>query len=311
MPLDAIPTNAAIALLTSVAFLWLYRLSTLAVNAVSRLLIPARSLRRELLNGPGQRQADTLRDTRTQLLQYKAAGLVFGLVFTLLWLLGGRHINPLPEWQAIAVSCLVIGLLAAGLGKTLWLLQAARRLRFARDARRLAADRLRDVCGDRCTVFHDVPASDVPGDVIDHVLIGVQGLYAVQLIDRPPRGEASATVEDGCIRFGNAKDTVELATLSERVRRLQHQLSKQLGRMITLRSVVALPGWAIQGNADGAQLVVSHRNIAMLRGWRDAREFLMDEDAEALQQWCAAHCRRHPAGGRATGLPAAPVSRAA
>ena len=81
--------------------------------------------------------------------------------------------------------------------------------------------------------------------------------------------------------------------------------------MITLRSVIAVPGWQIQGQAEGTQLVVNHRNIGMLRGWRDAREFLMDEDADTLQRWCEAQCLRYPPRNGTRGLQAEAISPAA
>lgn len=295
MTLDAIATNAAIALLTSVTFLCLYRASTLLAQALSRATDSARSLRHDLVNGPGQRHADALRGNRTLLLQYKAAGLVFALVLGLLYILGDGHVNALPRWQAFAVLTLVCALVGAGATKAVWLAMAGRRLRFARNAHFVTAERLRGVCGDRGHVFHDVPLSADPNDRVDHLLVGVQGLYAVQVVDDAPRSGGTASVDGDALRFdrGGNRD-VDLGPYAERVRRLQHQMSKELGRMITLRSIVAVPGWQVQGDADGKQLVVHHRNIVMLRGWRDAREFLMDEDAETLQRWCTARCRRHP-----------------
>ena len=65
-----------------------------------------------------------------------------------------------------------------------------------------------------------------------------------------------------------------------------------LGHKIRIRSVIALPGWDIGEQSTERHLLVNERTIAMLRGWKDQSDYLMNEDVDALQKELSLRCSR-------------------
>jgi hypothetical protein len=73
---------------------------------------------------------------------------------------------------------------------------------------------------------------------------------------------------------------------------LQKEFRELLGHKIRVRSVIAVPGWEIGEQSNEDHLVVNERTIAMLTGWKDTSDYLMNEDVTALQQDLMQRCAR-------------------
>ena len=54
-----------------------------------------------------------------------------------------------------------------------------------------------------------------------------------------------------------------------------------------------MPGWEIREQPGDGYLVVNERNLAMLRGWADRSESLMNEDVESMHEFLAERSLRH------------------
>jgi hypothetical protein len=74
--------------------------------------------------------------------------------------------------------------------------------------------------------------------------------------------------------------------------RLEHELSAMLNHRIKVRSVIAVPGWQVHGQASDDHLVVNENNLPMLRGWKDANDYLMDDDVDAIHEQLTSRCRK-------------------
>jgi hypothetical protein len=61
---------------------------------------------------------------------------------------------------------------------------------------------------------------------------------------------------------------------------------------VRVRSVVAVPGWEIESQVSDEYLVVNERNLAMLSGWKDQKDYLMNEDVESVQKLLTKRCTR-------------------
>jgi hypothetical protein len=48
--------------------------------------------------------------------------------------------------------------------------------------------------------------------------------------------------------------------------------------------VVAIPGWEIDAQGSEEHLLVNERNLAMMSGWKDQSDYLMNDDVEALHK---------------------------
>ncbi|MEL7296482.1 MAG: nuclease-related domain-containing protein [Pseudomonadota bacterium] len=158
--------------------------------------------------------------------------------------------------------------------------QHGRRCRAARlrvRVLRQVAAKLSGVDADLCRVFHDVRIQ-TDTKTIDHVLVSVRGTYAITTITDPNVGDATRLGD----RLHIGKRTIALSDIRARCQRLQHELSKPLGKMIRLRPVLAVPGAALRaGEVDGL-LITGLDDIVMLQGWRDSGDHLMIEEVRAL-----------------------------
>lgn len=146
---------------------------------------------------------------------------------------------------------------------------------------RRIAEQLSRVSGDHYRIFHDVLTGEAKNQRVDHVLIGVQGAFAITTLTVRNPEEGSVLLEGSTLILGET--TYNLAQLREPIRRLQHAISKPLGRMIRLRSVIAIPGWTSSVSEFDDILIVGNQDLVMLQGWRNSQDSLLTEDARRLQ----------------------------
>ena len=92
--------------------------------------------------------------------------------------------------------------------------------------------------------------------------------------------------------FAPGKYSLSLARFAQRAEQLAQELRKVLEHDVRVRSVVAVPGWEVDSQSSDEHLIVNERNLAMLRGWKDQNDYLMNEDVEKLQKLLTARCTR-------------------
>jgi hypothetical protein len=109
-------------------------------------------------------------------------------------------------------------------------------------------------------VFHGFPAE---GFDIDHVVVGVNGVFAVETRARakPLRedGRRQAVVEyDGrCLRFPDGYDQEMVPQAQARAQWLSEWLSTAAGEPLAARAVLALPGWFVKRTSPEGLPVVN------------------------------------------------------
>ena len=132
--------------------------------------------------------------------------------------------------------------------------------------------------------------------MIDHVLVGQNGIYAVTVVARRNWRKGQVSIDANELRFGAAPMPVVDATAG--ARRLGRELRHLTGRNVRVRSVVAVPGWDVAEQLGREHLLVNERTLPMLRGWREPSDCLMDDEAAAIQAELTRRCsrRRPPAG---------------
>jgi hypothetical protein len=138
-------------------------------------------------------------------------------------------------------------------------------------------------------VFHDVETS---AGIIDHVLVGQTGIYAVNVVARRVGRNGTAVLRDSHLSFSNSDKPLPVVDITASAVRLEKEICRLLGHKVRVRSVIAAPGWDIGEQASERHLLVNERTIAMLRGWRDQSDYLMNEDVDALQRELTLRCRR-------------------
>lgn len=201
---------------------------------------------------------------------------------------------PVPDaftvtWRQVAVLAVTLAGAAALVVRALLITLERRRLGLRIAAAKAIAQALVRITGNRNRIFNDVRTGF---GVIDHVIAGLHGIYAIMVYTRPARRNATVTVSGDTLDFGDERRNVSLAYARKLADRFSRECGKLLGNPPHVRLVVAVPGWEV--TAQGAQdlLVANERNIGMLAGWRDQRDYLMNEDVDRLQQHLDEHCAR-------------------
>ena len=109
---------------------------------------------------------------------------------------------------------------------------------------------------------------------------------------RPGPKNGSALLTNEHLSFSNSERAVPIVDIAASAARLEKEVRRLLGHKVRVRSVIAVPGWNVGEQASEPHLLVNERTIAMLRGWKDQSEYLMNEDVAALQNELTVRCRR-------------------
>ena len=236
-----------------------------------------------------QRFRDELQRISNSQAIYLSGTLVFMVLFAAAYLLRAEILFAgYPAWQL----WLQIGFLGLAAVFAAWRLGRTaltyRQLRFVRDANVAVGHQLQQIAIGANRVFHDVETS---AGIVDHVLVGQTGIYAVNVFARRGGRNRDAGLQDNHIVFSNSKKRIPIVNRTSSAARLEKEMSQVLGQKIRVRSVIAVPGWNIGEQTSEQHLLVNERTIPMLRGWRDRSDYLMNEDVEALQEELTARCR--------------------
>lgn len=220
---------------------------------------------------------------------YLGAILGFIVVFSIYSLLPAVGLfEELRPWQ-LAVAVVLLAGAAALVSYRLWGLAIMRRkLRLLRDANIAIGHALQKLSGNRVRVFHDVACGNTR---IDHVVAGLHGIYAVSVVARKPPRDNAVSINGGELSFA-ADDTVSLDACAQAAAWLATEIKKQLCHPVRVRTVVACPGWDIDVQSGEHFLVVNERNVAMLTGWKDQGDLLLNEDVEAVHRMLTDRCSR-------------------
>jgi hypothetical protein len=221
---------------------------------------------------------------------YLVSVLVFTVVFCVFYLLPPeRMFENVPRWQLIVV----LVTLALGAGFIFYRLThiavARRRLLFIRDANMATGHALQKLTSSMNRVFHDVSC---PAGTIDNVVVGLQGIYTVSVIARKPGKSNRAKLKGEQLVFAGDKEPVSVKRSGIKSAQLAKEIRKLTGHEIRVRPVIAIPGWEIEVQESAEYLAVNERNIAMLTGWKDQKDYLMNEDVEAIQKMLTSRCTR-------------------
>ena len=195
----------------------------------------------------------------------------------------------LPEWTWLVLSIVVA---AASLVLPYWAIRlkgARARLTFRRSANIAVGHALQKIANRGYNVYHDVR---VGNHVIDNVIIGAKGAYAVNVfvLGNGRKGNGTVRMNDSSLVFGNAKTSAPVGVSVNRVSGLSKELSKVIGHPVRVRSVIAVPGWNVAATDTDKHLLVNEKTVVMLTGWTDSESYLMDDDVAQIDTYLAARC---------------------
>lgn len=282
MTLDALTTAGTLAIVIAAMFLAAARIwQALTGFAAGGPVFPDSTMREA-----AQRFRDEADQLRGNYASYLAALLVFCLIFaTALGLDVRGFYEGYPAWQ---LSIVVIVLGAAAVFAFYKVATTLRRLaatRFQRDANIAVGHQLLRLAASQGSVFHDIEIGD---GVIDHILLGHNGVYAVHVIAR--RGNGSARLNGENLELGDVGRSLEKFT--NQVYKLSAAFSNEVGHKIKVRSVIAVPGWAVEEQSSEKHLLVNERTLPMLTGWKSKSGYLMNEDLTAINAFLTERGKR-------------------
>ena len=284
MDLTALSGAAAIALAATIIFLLVIKSWAVFVKSTASTPFPE-----SIMLEPAQRIRDKIDRYGQEQSVYLVSALVFSVVFCIVYLFPPERLfDNVPIWQLYVVLAL-LGIAAASLiYKIAQIAITRRKLLFSRDASMATGHALQKITGNQNRVFHDVPSA---AGTIDNVVVGLHGIYTVSVIARRPGKDEYAALKGDRLSFGE-KQVVSVKRSAAKSGQLAKEIRKVTGHDIRVRSVIAIPGWDIESQQSSDFLVVNERNIAMLTGWKDQKDYLMNEDVEAVQKLLTQRCTR-------------------
>ena len=286
MDIEAISGAATVALASTIFFLLVAK----SWAALNRSVGSTPSFAESIMHEAAQRFRDELERLSASQAIYLSATLVFLVLFVAAYLLQARALfEGYPAWQLwLQTGFLVLAALVAAwrLGRTIL---ARRQVKFVRDANVAVGHQLQQISTGANRVFHDVTTS---AGIVDHVLVGQTGVYAINVVARRGGKKGSARLNNNAIQFSTSDDAIPVVDITAGAIRLEKEIARMLGHKVRVRSVLAVPGWDIGEQSSDKHLLVNERTIPMLRGWRDQSDYLMNEDVDALQKELTARCRR-------------------
>ena len=286
MDIEAISGAAIVALTSTILFLLIAKFW----SALSRTVGSGPTFADSIMHEAAQRFRDELDRLSASQSIYLGGALVFAVLFTAAYVLQAEQLFVgYPDWQLyiqLGFLVLAIGFAAYHLGKTII---TRRQVKFLQDANIAIGHQLQQISSGMTQVFHDV---DTSAGIVDHVVIAQTGLYAINVVARRAPRNASVRLHGNSLQFSNANTDDSIVDIGARARRLEKEFSDLLGHKVRVRSVIAAPGWDIAEQSNEDHLLVNERNIAMLRGWKDNTDHLMNEDVDALKKEMTARCRR-------------------
>ncbi|MDX1442729.1 MAG: nuclease-related domain-containing protein [Gammaproteobacteria bacterium] len=238
-------------------------------------------------SAPGDSERRAHRRLGRELAAWLASLLVSLTVFLEAYFFGPTQIEmQVAMWGWILALLLVIGDLGF-VGYMLYrIVRARRRHRYAWAMRRAVGGILERTCLGGYRLFNEVRIED---EVIDHVLLGEKGVFLISTIARrPPRKLDAPTVKLKAGKLGFSDGVIEGIPVGDAARKLSllgSELTRLVGHRVQVKSIIAVPGWNSQPDADANHLLLNENNLVSLASWNSADAFLMHEDLPNLESF--------------------------
>ncbi|MDJ0916236.1 MAG: hypothetical protein QNJ05_00640 [Woeseiaceae bacterium] len=284
MDVQAVSGAATVAIACTVAFYVIAKTWQMLIYSFPKSQNFADSIMRE----SAERIRHELNHLSRKQLTYLSAGTVFILIFATAYVLNAEQLYvDYPQWQLNMLLVIAALTMMFGMHRSWRTFSEWRQLSFKRDATLSIGHGLQKVATDNGRVYHDV---DSGNNTIDHVVVGIKGVYGVHVIARRPVKGGSVVAAGGKLRFSNSNDVISVADLRRANSALSRELSACTETDIKVRLVIGVPGWEIESQGDGSLLLVNERNLPMIKGWRDTAEFLLNDVVDTINATLTVRC---------------------
>ena len=195
--------------------------------------------------------------------------------------------RPFNKTEAIAVVAIAVVFMGYTVFKLIGFLHARRRIRLGCEGEMIVGQALNRLMLKGYRVYHDFPAE---GFNIDHIVVGEKGVFAVETKTRAKRNTANrqqdATVEyDGrALHFPSGTDIDMIAQAKRQSKWLADWLSRAVGEELSVRAILALPGWFVKRSAAQGMPVVNPKQFDSLFDHIQSRALTADMIARITHQ---------------------------
>ena len=285
MDIQAVSGAATVAIACAIVFLLVAK----SWHLLSNVFMGHPNFADSIMSEAAQRFRDELKQLSRAQSTYLGAALVFVVMYVAATAFDGPELFVgYPEWQ---LYVLLTALGAAALFALYCLVRTVmswRSVRFLRDANIAVGHQLQRIASQHGRAYHDVPTS---AGVVDHILVGQGGVYAINVVARRHLKKGSVHLDGNDLHFSNTEKTLSIVNIIATTKRVEKEFRRITGKSIRVRSVIAVPGWDIKSQTSNEHLLVNERNLPMISGWKDQNDYLMNEDADALQQDLTGRCK--------------------
>ena len=292
MNIEAISGSATVAIACTFAFL----LAAKSWQLVARSLNAHPNFADSIMREAAQRFRDDLEALSRKQATYLGASLMFVFIFAVPHTFEAHLLfEGYPRRQLYILLATLFAAAGFAVYRLACTIREWRQVRFLRDANIAVGHSLQRIATGHGRVYHDVPTS---AGVIDHVIVGQSGIYAVNVVAHRALRRENVALSDHELRFKPDGHAIPIADIAARTTKLEQELRDLLKNAVRIRSVIAVPGWHAESQGNEGHLLVNERTLPMLRGWRDEADYLMDEDVEAMQEHLTKTCKRSPLARR-------------
>lgn len=161
--------------------------------------------------------------------------------------------------------------------------------RLGLDCEMAVGQELNNLMSEGYRVYHDVPGQ---GFNIDHVLVGHNGVFAVETKGRskPVTGSVTVVYDGRTLRFPDRITTDYLDQARRQAKWLSRQLCEITGEAVPVQPVLVVPGWYVERARRGDVLVLNGRGDCnfIVNQWSSARlsRDLIQKISNILEQAC-------------------------
>ncbi len=285
MDIQAVSGAATVAVACAIVFLLVAK----SWHLISSVFSGHPNFADSIMSEAAQRFRDELKQLSRTQSSYLGAALVFVVMYvSAIAFQGPELFVGYPEWQLYVVLTVLACAALFVLYRLIRTVISWRALRFLRDANVAIGHQLQRIASAHGRTYHDVPTS---AGVVDHVMVGQGGIYAINVVAKRHLKKASVRIEENYLHFSNTDKTLSILDAVAKTNRLQKEFRKITGKNIRIRSVIAVPGWNINDQTGNDHLLVNERNLPMISGWKDHSDNLMNEDVDALHRDLTDRCK--------------------
>ncbi len=285
MDIQAVSGAATVAIACAIVFLLVAK----SWNLLSNVFSGHPNFADSIMSEAAQRFRDELKQLSRAQSTYLGAALVFVVMYVAATAFDGPDLFVgYPEWQLYVLLTALGAAALFALYRLVRTVMSWRAVQFLRDANIAVGHQLQRIASQHGRAYHDVPTS---AGVVDHILVGQGGVYAINVVARRHLKKGSVHLDGNDLHFSNTEKTLSIVNIIATTKRVEKEFRRITGKNIRVRSVIAVPGWDIKNQTSNEHLLVNERNLPMISGWKDQNDYLMNEDADALQQDLTGRCK--------------------